>query len=657
MNFHLPTSYLTRLWSVKAWQSGLKSRSWLLGRLNRLVFLVVGKTTASYAGGVYVFVCFCGKVTKSQGLRGLQLYLKACSALFQNAVAGRKLHGRDFGVAVSVTRTGFPRVIPLEHRRYIRQGRKTYARLWMTFFGLYRVIEIKAKVNVDALVAPWDGCPNVKQEWIEWLPDFKRLLLKRSRLARDWLCVDDGPDRGYLRKAPITPVFRPLMSSGPNSTQSMPSMATVFHDAITLCSQPFKEVFYAYCEAIRAGSVFARIVRNTAMRPRDDLQWRGEASGEGYGSIGRLSFKYEPGKVRIFAIVDFWTQTVLRGLHEALFGLLASLNVGDERIDGTFDQTAAFDYCRNRGKVFWSFDLSSATDRFPVWAQSLLLNELFGGELGFRWEELMCGRDFHVPCIRPGRATGKFSSFLTQDYKVILGSVPVKRLKYAVGQPMGAHSSWGAFSITHHALVQWAANRCGHVGWFKEYVLLGDDVVIFNQAVAYEYRRLVKRLGVAISPTKSLVQAKGVFEFAKKFARTGDDWSPLSFKEFAVSNRSLSIAIEMVNHCSAGAELRLASVLRAFGFGFRSTALLSKDVMQLKGRRLRRYIVSLLHPTCVLGRKHWDAWLGVTTPGEFSPVGDDVRSDVAQYIRDYFEDRITKALIPFVPLMERVEFL
>jgi hypothetical protein len=264
-------------------------------------------------------------------------------------------------------------------------------------------------------------------------------------------------------------------------------MATVFHDAVTLCSQPFKEVFYSYCDAIRAGSVFSRIVRNTAMRPRDELQWRGEAAGEGYGSIGRLSFKYEPGKVRIFAIVDFWTQTVLRGLHEALFGLLASLNVGDERIDGTFDQTASFDYCRSRGRVFWSFDLSSATDRFPVWAQSSLLNELFGDGLGDRWEELMCGRDFHVPCVRPGRTTGKFSSFLTQDYKVVLGSVPVKRLRYAVGQPMGAHSSWGAFSITHHALVQWAANRCGHVEWFKEYVLLGDDVVIFNQAVAYEY--------------------------------------------------------------------------------------------------------------------------------------------------------------------------
>jgi len=604
-----------------------------------------------------VFVTFCMRVTKSRGLRGLQIYLKACTVLLQNAVAGRKLNGHAFGVAVSVTKTGFPRVIPPEHRLYIREGRKSYFRMWLTFFMLYRVIDIKAKVNVDALLAPWDGCPNVRTEWVEWLPAFKRLLLKRSRLARDWKVSDQSEDDGYLRKAPLAPVFRPLMSSGPNSIMGVPSMATVFHDAISITKPDFKEVFYAYCDAIRAGSVFSRIVRNTAMRPRDDLQWRGETWGEGYGSIGRLSFKYEPGKVRIFAIVDFWTQTVLRGLHQTVFGLLSSLNVGDERIDGTFDQVASFIYAKDRGRVYWSYDLSSATDRFPVWAQSSLIEEIFGGGLGTAWEELMCGRDFHVPCVRPGRAVGKFSNFLTQDYKVVLGSVPVKRLRYAVGQPMGAHSSWGVFALAHHALVQWAANRCGYKEWFVEYVLLGDDVVIFNRSVAYEYRRLVKRLGVVISPTKSLVQAQGVFEFAKKLAFKGDDWSPISFREFAISNRSLSIAMEMVNRCALHADLRLASVLRAFGFGYRSTALLSKDLMRLKGRRLRRYIVSLLHPTSVLGVKHWDAWLGVVRPYVFTTVGDDVRDDVATYLRDYFRDRVSSAMIPFVPLMERVEFL
>jgi hypothetical protein len=38
-------------------------------------------------------------------------------------------------------------------------------------------------------------------------------------------------------------------------------------------------------------------------------------------------------------------------------------------------------------------------------------------------------------------------------------------------------------------------------------------------------------------------------------------------------------------------------------------------------------------------------------------VGDDVRDDVIQYLRDYFIDRVSMAMVPFVPLMERVEFL
>lgn len=32
---------------------------------------------------------------------------------------------------------------------------------------------------------------------------------------------------------------------------------------------------------------------------------------------------------------------------------------------------------------------------------------------------------------------------------------------YSVGQPMGALTSWGMLALTHHAIVQWAAERSG----------------------------------------------------------------------------------------------------------------------------------------------------------------------------------------------------
>jgi len=53
--------------------------------------------------------------------------------------------------------------------------------------------------------------------------------------------------------------------------------------------------------------------------------------------IGKLSKKAEAaGKIRIFAMVDVWTQSLLKPLHLALFDFLKSLPN-----DGTFDQNAS----------------------------------------------------------------------------------------------------------------------------------------------------------------------------------------------------------------------------------------------------------------------------------------------------------------------------
>jgi hypothetical protein len=53
--------------------------------------------------------------------------------------------------------------------------------------------------------------------------------------------------------------------------------------------------------------------------------------------IGKLSMKKEAaGKVRVFAMVDVWTQSLLKPLHLALFEFLKSLPN-----DGTFDQNAS----------------------------------------------------------------------------------------------------------------------------------------------------------------------------------------------------------------------------------------------------------------------------------------------------------------------------
>lgn len=62
------------------------------------------------------------------------------------------------------------------------------------------------------------------------------------------------------------------------------------------------------------------------------------ADGKGVGlttppRLGKLGLKDEPGKVRVFAMVDPLTQWLLKPLHEAIFKVLSEI-----REDATFDQ-------------------------------------------------------------------------------------------------------------------------------------------------------------------------------------------------------------------------------------------------------------------------------------------------------------------------------
>lgn len=152
--------------------------------------------------------------------------------------------------------------------------------------------------------------------------------------------------------------------------------------------------------------------------------------------IGQIAFKEEAaGKLRNFAIVDLWTQSLLRPLHDALFGLLQTLPN-----DGTFDQDASFKRCVQKAKenhCAFGYDLSAATDRLPMRLQVAVLTVMFGPTLAGAWRDLLVGREYIVP---------------KNDYGIAQGPI-----RYSVGQPMGALSSWAMLAVTHHTIVQYCA--------------------------------------------------------------------------------------------------------------------------------------------------------------------------------------------------------
>jgi hypothetical protein len=294
-------------------------------------------------------------------------------------------------------------------------------------------------------------------------------------------------------------------------------------------------------------------------------------------SLGKLGLKDEPaGKIRVFAMVDCFTQWAMNPLHEYLFSILRLIPQ-----DGTFDQLAPIALLHAKGhRHFWSLDLSSATDRLPILLQGALLSRLITAHGANLWMSLLVGRTYALP----------------RRVLFTLDEDSPRFVKYAVGQPMGALTSWAMLALTHHAIVQLSAEIAGRVNgkdWFQDYALLGDDIVIADKAVANTYLKLMAGLGVGIQLSKSVhdTSGYGVLEFAKRIFFRGHSVGPVALLEVLAAAGSLPAWLELVrNH-----KLSLTQGLMALGFGYRSVSRVNQLWTALP-RRLQGYVVSYYGP-------------------------------------------------------------
>lgn len=67
---------------------------------------------------------------------------------------------------------------------------------------------------------------------------------------------------------------------------------------------------------------------------------------------------------------------------------------------------------------------------------------------------------------------------------------------------------------------------------FRDYAILGDDIVIADQEVSEVYAQSLEKLGLTISKKKSLISDTGAAEFAKRFIikDMSKDISPVSIR-------------------------------------------------------------------------------------------------------------------------------
>jgi hypothetical protein len=272
-----------------------------------------------------------------------------------------------------------------------------------------------------------------------------------------------------------------------------------------------------------------------------------------------LAIKEEPaGKVRVFAMVDCFTQWALRPIHDFFFKKLALRN----NIDGTFNQLAPLKRVPFGMKPIYSFDLSAATDRLPFKLQVQLLSKLFGDDISKLIKTILVDRDFSTPDLRQLVDLGiSIKPYTKENYPSVV--------RYKVGQPMGAYTSWALLAVTHHLIIQhcaWTSGIIPRTKLFNDYSVLGDDIVIWNKTVAFHYLKVLKALGVEVGLAKSIISMKSLgLEFAKKTIVKGIDVSPIPLKDASAAQRRLSILTEFQKRYN----LSDLQTIRFLGYGYK----------------------------------------------------------------------------------------
>lgn len=109
----------------------------------------------------------------------------------------------------------------------------------------------------------------------------------------------------------------------------------------------------------------------------EQVSWIAESRRRRKLRVSKLSVIREGGaKNRVIAVGDYYSQEALKRLNHHLFKWL-----GSQEEDGTFNQGNSAKLVRralNKGKPVYCFDLSNATDRFPLSIQKEVIREIIG---------------------------------------------------------------------------------------------------------------------------------------------------------------------------------------------------------------------------------------------------------------------------------------
>jgi hypothetical protein len=358
--------------------------------------------------------------------------------------------------SISIDHSGFPKCI-----RYLRKYLKTNEgkSFVLTLMVISRSFHCEAPVDYSSVTDEFKGTSTTlpKEDIIKILEDFKLPKWERS----------------------------PWTINNCNLTGKAGPAGHALSSALYYIDK-FSDTLLASLGCLASDKLIIYFTETSGLLP---AKVRDAMFHKKYDSIRRLSIVKDPeAKMRVIAIVDYWTQLALKPLHKWLFEQLRTKFPQDR----TFTQDPHLE--PRSGHKFHSLDLHAATDRLPMDLQTQVLDQICkSANSALAWRNLMVNEPFLTP--------------------------EGNKISYTVGQPMGAKSSWAMLALTHHVIVQYSAMKVGQYP-FNGYILLGDDIVINHDDVAAKYRETMDYLGVEISDSKTHVSSD-TYEFAKRWFHQG----------------------------------------------------------------------------------------------------------------------------------------
>lgn len=313
---------------------GRNARPLLVGIFERILPVIGVRTSPFRMSIICKMIARFVFLHRTQGSKGLVLHLKAVTVLFQQCLGGHRLRDTS-GLKSRVSRRGMglPLVIPSQDRALIRAGDVKIIRFYMTIFNIYRIIEFPGKVNLSTITAPFNGDSNhpYYKMVLGFVPAFVAGLKKAHALPNlkgRQLLSDVIPRSGPGTAGPLisSDPFVMLLTARRLRALGLESHLTYFLRRFGSVSIP----------GLMDGHILrsfqaAASLPNLPFLPSEEI------------CLGRLGFKEEAaGKVRVFAMVDAWTQWSLSPLHDGIFSALRKLPM-----DGTFNQMAPLAFARD----------------------------------------------------------------------------------------------------------------------------------------------------------------------------------------------------------------------------------------------------------------------------------------------------------------------